>query len=121
MLFFLEHQSTNKFHTFYKAIENDVTDYGDCCQINVHLNFINPKTVAIDSDEYTAEDYLSVPPGSTNGVQGGLQIILDSEAFDYYHWTRGSSGFRLSLTDPRDKPIMNQDSFFIATGGILIS
>ncbi len=27
-------------------------------------------------------DYLSIPKGSTNGLRGGLRVILDAEVFD---------------------------------------
>jgi len=105
---------------FYNAIDS-VTDYGFCCHINAYLNFVNPKTKGLIPDDYTAEDYLTVPPGATNGIQGGIQFILDTEAFDYAYWERASSGFRISLTDPRDKPIINQNSIFVAPGETVVT
>lgn len=116
----LEHPSTKTFRKFYTAIDYDTTDYGYCCQINPYLNFLNPKTVLLDGNDFTSEDYLSVPKGSTNGIQGGLKFILDAETFNYAYLARGESGFRLSLTDPRDKPIINQNSFYISTGDKLM-
>jgi hypothetical protein len=46
-----------------------MTDYGNCCQINAFLNFVNPTTRTTEPAEYAAKDILSVPAGSTNGVQ----------------------------------------------------
>jgi hypothetical protein len=77
---------------------------------------MNPKTEKIDSADYTGEDYLTVPKGARNGIRGGVQLILDVESFDYAYVKRGATGFRLSLTDPRDKPLMNQDSIYISPG-----
>ncbi len=114
----LEHVDSKTFKTFYKPIE-DITDYGFCCHINVYLNFMNPKTAKIDSADYTGEDYLTVPKGARNGIRGGVQLILDVESFDYAYVNRGATGFRLSLTDPRDKPLMNQDSIYISPGSHL--
>ena len=59
-----------------------------------------------------------MPKGSTNGLRGGIKVILDAEVFDSAYSGRGSSGFRIALTDPRDKPIMNQNSIFIAPGNL---
>ena len=70
---------------------------------------------------FSGNDYLSVPKGSTNGLRGGLKVILDAEVFDSAYSARGSSGFRIALTDPRDKPIMNQNSIFIAPGKMIVS
>ena len=117
-MFFLGYSATNTFRKFYKGIETDITDYGHCCQINAYLNFIDPNTVNIDSEHYTANDYLSVPKGSTNGIRGGLKLTLDAETFDYAYWARGESGFRVSLADPRNKPIVNQQSFYIPPGNL---
>ena len=47
---------------------------------------------------------------------GGVQLILDVESFDYAYVNRGATGFRMSLTDPRDKPLMNQESVYISPG-----
>ncbi len=116
-LFPLEHLGSRTFRTFYKPIE-DITDYGFCCHINVYLNFVNPKTANIDSADYSAEDYLSVPEGARNGIMGGVELTLDVESFDYAYIRRGATGFRMSLTDPRDKPLMNQDSIYVSPGNL---
>ena len=65
---------------------------------------------------FWGQDYLSVPTGSTNGIRGGVILTLDTEAFDYAYNARASSGFRIALVDPRDKPIMNQNSILISPG-----
>ena len=55
-----EHPSTNSFRKFYKAIENDVTDYGYCCHITTFLNFVNPATVKMDSASFSGKKKLTV-------------------------------------------------------------
>jgi hypothetical protein len=101
---------------FYNAIDDSVTDYGYCCHVNAYLNFINPKTKNLDPNDFSPQDYLTVPKGATNGIQGGIQFILDTESYDNAYWGKASAGFRISLTDPRDKPIINQNSIFVAPG-----
>ena len=34
----------------------------------------------------SSEDYSSIPNGAKNGIMGGLEILLDAEAFDYSYW-----------------------------------
>ena len=43
-------------------------------------------------------------------------MILDVESYDYAFCTGGATGFRMSMADPRDKPLMLWDSFNIAPG-----
>ena len=64
----------------------------------------------------TGEDYLKIPVGAKNGMKGGFQMILDVESYDYAFCTGGATGFRMSMADPRDKPLMLWDSFNIAPG-----
>lgn len=111
----LEHPGSSTIREFHNAWLAAV-DYGACCAITPHLNFINPKTNKLSPSEYKGEDWLDVPKGSQNGLKGGLKIMLDIEMFDYSFTGKQNSGFRIAFADPRDKALIKEDGYLISPG-----
>ena len=93
-----------------------LTDYGACATIHPYLDFENPITKDAVDRQYSAIFLGNVTYGVRNGRENGLEIIADTEYFDYAYFFRSSSGFMVSLADPRDKPIINQKGFYVAPG-----
>jgi hypothetical protein len=53
------------------------------------ISNIHPKKQQKKSNYFlynSSEDYSSIPNGAKNGIMGGLEILLDAEAFDYSYW-----------------------------------
>ena len=88
-----------------------LNDYGACCLITPYLDFVNNKTRNISPSLYTGQDFKDIPKGAKNGIKNGLKVILDVESFDYAYFPRGAKGFKVAMTDPRDKAVINQDGF----------
>ena len=38
------------------------------------------------------------------------------ESFDYAYFPRGSRGFKVALSDARDKAVINQEGYYVAPG-----
>ena len=55
--------------------------------------------------------------GVKNGVNNGVRFLIDAEAFDYAYHHRASKGFMIALADQRDRAVVYQNGFYIATGG----
>ena len=57
---------------------------------NIHAKTRNvrPKSLIICFFNlfFSPEDYSSIPKGAKNGIMGGMEFILDAEAFDYAFW-----------------------------------
>lgn len=70
----------------------------------------------IDPSEYKAEHFHTIPLGAKNGEKQGLKMILDIETFDYAYFLRPNKGLKLSLSDARDKPVINQDGYYLKPG-----
>lgn len=49
-------------------------------------------------------------------MKRGLKLIMDVESFDYAYFPRGSRGFKVALSDGRDKAVINQEGFYVAPG-----
>ncbi len=64
----------------------------------------------LDTSLYTSEHFHTIPLGAKNGEKQGLKLILDVETFDYGYFTRPNKGLKLSLSDARDKAVVNQVS-----------
>jgi hypothetical protein len=94
-----------------------LTDYGLCCLIVPHLDFVDSRTKRLDPmTGYRAKDFLSIPTRAKNGPRFGLKMILDLESFDYAYFPRESQGFLVALTDAADQPVINQDGFYLSPG-----
>ena len=139
-------KSRRESHQFYEA-QKSHTDYGTCCRIFPHLDFINQRTRNIPTDQYTgnyphhhssphtslvltscsllvaAEDFLSISPHSKNGMENGLRLLVDAEIFEYSYYPRGSEGFDIALADSRDRAVVRQQGMihtFIPSDGIYL-
>ena len=56
------------------------------------------------------------PKGARNGEKNGLSILLDAEKFNYAYFQAGGAGFKISIQDHRDKPIIEHMGLFIHSG-----
>ena len=93
------------------------TDYGACCLIMPYLDLENPLTKYLSPADYTGKDYHSIPKGLTrNGIQNGLSVMIDVESYEYAYFERGAEGFRVAIEDCRDKPVINQNGFYVSPG-----
>ncbi len=89
-------------------------DYGACCLITPFLDFGDGKIP--DPYNITGYQWHSVPRGVQNGPMGGIKFVLDAETFAFAPMGHESVGFRIAIADPRDKPMIKQDSFMISPG-----
>ena len=83
-----------------------------------YLDFVNNATIEMDPSEYTGDDFHSIPYGARFSVKRGVKIILDVESFDYAYFERGARGFKVALSDARDKAVINQEGYYVAPGKI---
>ena len=58
----------------------------------------------------------TVKPMARNGINNGLQILLDAETYDYASSPSGGEGFTLSILHQLDIPIMKNSGININTG-----
>ena len=81
-----------------------------------YLDFVNNLTIDVDPAEYTGEDFHSIPYGARFSVKRGIKLILDVESFDYAYFPRGARGFKVALSDGRDKAVVNQEGYYVMPG-----
>jgi hypothetical protein len=81
-----------------------------------YLDFVNNLTINLDPEEYTGEHFHSIPYGARFSVKRGLKLILDVESFDYAYFPRGARGFKVALSDARDKAVINQEGYYVNPG-----
>lgn len=55
-------------------------------------------------------------PYAKNGVNNGLELLLDAEAYDYASSPTGSEGFAISILHQLDIPIMKHTGVNIEPG-----
>ena len=103
----------NKY--FFSSFHS-LTDYGACANIYPNLDFENPHTKDLKNRQYEAKYLNNITYGVKNGLKNGLEIMADSEIFDYAYFFRHSSGFMMSIANNRDKAIINQRGFYVAPG-----
>ena len=97
---------------FFMKSELGSTEYGECCVVVPHLDFIDPSLKNLSVEE----QYQKVPNGyATNGIQAGFMAVLDLEAFDHAT-TSDSAGFKIGLSDPQDYIVMRQKGFNVQIG-----
>jgi hypothetical protein len=94
----------------------DVTDYGSCCLIEPYLFLVNPDTRNVHSSQMDNHLFHTIPKGVKNGIQNGLQLLLDVESFDQAYFSRSAKGFRIALTNAMDKPVINLGGQYISPG-----
>ena len=106
----------NYSKTFFDSYKIS-TDYGACCIITPYLDFEIAATRAYSGQDYTGEQYWSIPRGITrNRIQNGLKVMIDVENYDYAYFERGAKGFRIAVADSRDIPVINQIGFYVSPG-----
>lgn len=81
-----------------------------------YLDFVNNDTIEVPPEDYTGENFHSIPYGAKFSVKRGLKLILDVESFDYAYFPRGSKGIKVALSDARDKAVVNQEGYYVSTG-----
>ena len=90
------------------------TDYGMCCFLAPHVNM---KRFSKWSKSW-AELYHHINAEAHNGDYNGLHILLDTEQFNYAYHDADGPGFKISLHDHRDKPMIQFSSQLINIGTI---
>ena len=56
----------------------------------------------------SAADFLAIPVGTSNGVENGLELLLDVEAFEFAYFHSSSKGFSLAFSGPLVRPVVRQ-------------
>ena len=97
---------------YFLDTEKYNTDFGSCCLITPFLNFELKKM----STEINGIDYHSVPKGMRNGIQNGLEVVIDVESFENAYFPRQAIGIAAVVADARDKVVVQQSGFNIAPG-----
>ena len=97
---------------FYSAFRMS-TEYGMCCVITPNLDFVTNDSVA---PSYSGSQVYNVPRGfAKDGMSRGLQITLDMEHYDHA-MILDSIGFKLGLSDIRDKTLIRNHGFSVQPG-----
>ena len=97
---------------FYSAVRMS-TEYGMCCVITPNLDFKENSSVA---PSYSGSQVYNVPRGfAKDGMSRGLQVTLDMELYDHA-MILDSIGFKLGLSDIRDKTLIRNHGFSIQPG-----
>ena len=89
------------------------TDFGSCCLLVPHLHL----TPYSDFENMTLyEIYHELKADTLNGEDNGLDLVIDAEQFNYAYHQSNAAGFKVSLHDHRDLPIMQFSSQLIFPG-----
>ena len=89
------------------------TDFGSCCLLVPHLH-LRPHS---DFENMTIyEIHHDLKANTLNGEDNGLDLVIDAEQFNYAYHQSNSAGFKVSLHDHRDLPIMQFSSQLIFPG-----
>ena len=86
------------------------TDFGSCCSFTPHLHLKPFDTRSLE------EVYHGLKADALNGDTNGLDVLLDAEQFNYAYYTTYSAGFKISLHNHLDKPMIQFSSQLINTG-----
>lgn len=70
----------------------------------------------MNPSDYKADFFHHIPPGTRNGENRGLKVVLDVESYDYAYFPRSAKGFKIAVVDARDKAVMQQDGYYIKPG-----
>ena len=77
-------------------------DYGFCFFANVQAEF------------YWTGNWNSIKKNATYGKNFGIEFLLDAETYDYGNVEE--EGFVITLTHPKDNPIIAMGGFLLSTG-----
>ena len=78
-------------------------DYGFCFFANVQTDF------------YWTGSWNILKKNATYGKNFGIEFLLDAETYDYGSYV-GEEGFVISITHPKDNPIIAMGGFLLSTG-----
>ena len=87
------------------------TDFGSCCLL---VPFIDLKPFNESSN--VEEIYHSLKAEALNGEANGLDIVLDAEQFNYAYHHSNAGGFKISMHNHLDKPMIQFSSQLIYPG-----
>ena len=79
------------------------TDFGSCCLLVSHLHLSPYSDIETMSD---IEKYHYLKADTLNGEHNGLDLVIDAEQFNYAYHQSNAAGFKVSLHDHRDQPMM---------------
>ena len=97
---------------FYSAFRRS-TEYGMCCVITPNLDFWENNSVEMS---YSGSQVYNIPRGfAKDGMSRGLEVTLDVEHYDHA-MILDSIGFKLGLSDFRDKTLVKNHGFSIQPG-----
>ena len=86
-------------HEFFGSFKS-VTDYGACNVIYPNIDFSSERWNLTDR-QYDGMTLHNVTYGVRNGIDSGLAILADTEAFDYAFYLRLAKGFMIAMADNR--------------------
>ena len=87
------------------------TDFGSCCLLVPHLD-LKP----IEENSSLEERYHGIEANALNGEANGVDIVLDAEQFNYAYHHSNSGGFKISMHNHLDKPMIQFSSQLMFTG-----
>ena len=102
----------------WRQVEEDIgalhfpTDFGQCCLTVPHLSFDH----MFVSNKTVEETWFNTKSQSHNGETNGLDIVLDTEQFNYAYHQANAAGFRISLHHHNSKPMISFSSQLIHAG-----
>ena len=103
--------SNQSVKLFYSAFRMS-TEYGMCCMITPNLDF-NPNE---QTKDYSSSQFYDIQRGfAKDGMSHGLQVTLDMEHYDHA-MILDSIGFKMGLSDARDKMMVGNQGFNIQPG-----
>ena len=88
------------------------TDFGSCCLLVPHID-LKPYEIENSSLE---EIYHGLKADALNGESNGVDIVLDAEQFNYAYHHSNAGGFKISMHNHLDKPMIQFSSQLIYPG-----
>ena len=110
--------SFREMHLTWKEIDEQTlgpgiypTDFGSCCLLVPHLDLKK-----VTSSGTTGQLYHNLKADTLNGEANGVDIVLDAEQFNYAYHHSNAGGFKISMHNHLDKPMIQFSSQLIFTG-----
>ena len=92
------------------------TDFGSCCQLVPHLYFDHMNSNRTLENKTFEETWFDMKGHALNGETNGLDIMVDTEQFNYGYHQANAAGFRISLHHHNSKPMISFSSQLIHAG-----
>ena len=99
------------FYDLNKGAQWFGLDFGACCSFVPHLNIDNSYENDTFLEKYHETDFTAM-----HGEDNGVKILFDIEQWNYAHINGRASGLKVSLSDPRSKPMMEFSSQALKAG-----